>query len=56
MAYIIRITCAAEARHPVKYSTKYGCYVHDSFYASCPERRIIDANGVVHDQAPRDAA
>lgn len=48
MAYIIKLTCAAPDRHPVKYDPRTSWYRHDSMYAqACQEDRIIDGTGTV---------
>src|SRR2546429_7446950 len=50
MAHIVRITCAAEARHPVRYDSASGWYRHEPAYAFCPECRIVDGAGQMRSQ------
>jgi hypothetical protein len=48
MAYVMRITCAASAHHPMKWDARNQWYKHYGYTsATCTERRIVDGAGNV---------
>jgi hypothetical protein len=45
MAILMKLTCAAEARHPVTYDPRSEWYKHTAAFRFCNEKAIIDGTG-----------